>query len=46
VEAALKMPAPFIDKKEQELLQEHLKKSTPQSKHQNASDGGQMVIID
>jgi hypothetical protein len=42
----LKMPAVFIDKKEQEILFEHLNKNKPEVKRQNNNGGGQMIIID
>jgi len=45
-DATLKMPAPFIDKKEQELLQKHIKNSTVSSKKQDESGGGMMITID
>jgi hypothetical protein len=40
------MPAAFIDKKEQEILLEHLKKNKPEAKIQAEGGGGQMIIID
>jgi hypothetical protein len=45
-DATLKMPVPFIDKKEQELLQKHIKNSTVSSKKQDESGGGMMITID
>ena len=42
----LKMPAAFIDKKEQEILLEHLKKNKSEAKIQAEGGGGQMIIID
>jgi multidrug efflux pump subunit AcrA (membrane-fusion protein) len=39
-----KMPAPFIDKKERALLEEHIKKNSPESKRQDNVGEGIMII--
>lgn len=46
VDSTIKMPAPFIDKKEQEALQKHIKDNITVPKRQNDSGGDQMIIID
>lgn len=45
-DSTIKMPAPFVDKKEQEALQKHIKDNITVPKRQNDSGGDQMIIID
>jgi multidrug efflux pump subunit AcrA (membrane-fusion protein) len=45
-DSTVKVPLPFIDKKEQEALQNHIKNSAPPDKHSADEEGGMMMIIE
>lgn len=45
-DTTVKAPLPFIDKKEQEALQNHIKNSAPPDKHAGGEEGGMMIIIE
>ncbi len=44
-DSTLKIPKPYIDLKEQAILNEHLKKNEPMIQRDKANEGGEMIII-